>query len=710
MSSLAFLLAPLRDIPATHDDPWMATVQSWLDIANRAWSALWEQLPPEERKLVPRMPPGIGLSSNGMVASLRKDPQLIESAKPWVERAWKEWHDSGRKTPIPVLDSAIAHDALGLDSRMSLVDLTGYAGGFKEIPQTKLKRGGRYAFLKEEGDANAFAFGEEDSYQRELFLEIARGNGGDHLAVWTFGHALHVLVARSPKPGARPAVHGPFSVRARMPKGSVRGPGFADALKVALSGAALHPDFEALQGELVKPEFSVAKCFDALGIPGARDFASPDVVARWQDMETAGRALLTAQLVDKKQLKNLNALLEPLGDTRLPSKGKLGKGETARLVATAILELRDVLGVPQSGPWADRFKAAGFYWDICDGEALDRLTAGTDRAGIGAGASLARLLAHFPESLLRDPLFLSLLAIECEAANGHTYVEGLCKLAEQTATAGLVLVMAPDEQRAAMRAAFGISEAAENFSAALCGEALISGTTIAKGDPSELARTWMAKAKVTGAVADLSPDGSAKLFYFKNGMSAENAMLAGLGHLNQDALKDAAQKFLARNAFVALGAGDLLEPGAWRQGSYAGESVPGAEDHRAKKRRHANALLDAAPEPQPLNHAGDLRAALALRRLSYSGPLHENDGGIVSLRVVSPTTDDSWLRDLRNDLKGKSFIDRYGEAWVQGSEVRGYSCSSLDVPLLVQLLGDAPSGTVITAGRGTELLGSWRIS
>ena len=713
MSSLAFLLAPLREIPATRDDDrWMATVQSWLHIANRTWSDLGEQLPPEERKLVPRMLPGTGLSSNAMDASLKKDPQLIESAKAWVQRAWKQWHDSARKAPLPVLDSATAHETLGLDSGMSLLDLTGYAGGFKEIPPAKLKHGGRYAFLKNEGDMNAFAFGEADNYQRERFLEIARGHGGDHLAIWTFGHALHMLVARSPKPGARPTVHGPFSVRARMPGMTKRAGGFADVLRAALSGAALRPDFDVLQRELTKPELSPANCFDALGVPGARDFALRDVAARWQDMDSVGRALLTAQPVDRKQLKNLNELLEPLGDTRLPSRGKLGKGVTARLLANALLELRDALGVPESGPWADRFKAAGFYWDICDGEALDRLTSGTDRAGIGTGASVARLLAHFPEPLLRDPLFLALLAMECEAANGHAYVEGLCALAEQTTVARLVLVAAPGAQRVAMRKAFGIDlidDAAETSSASLCGEALISGTTIAKGDMAQLAHAWMVKAKVTGAVAELSPDGSVKVSYFKDGAPVKDAKDAGLSAANKAGLKDAAENFLSRAAFIALGAGDLLEPGAWRQGSYARESVPGVEDHRAKKRRHANTLLDAAPEPQPLRHAGELRSVLGAR-LRYIGPLHENDGGIVWLRVNPPAHDPAWLLDLRNDLKGKSFIDRYGEAWVQGSEVRGYSCSSLDVPVLIQLLGDTPAGTVITVGRGTDLFGSWRIS
>lgn len=712
MSSLAYLLAPSREIPTDFDGQWLSTVQSWLYIANLTWAKLQEQLPPEERKLVRRMPPGTGLSSNMADSDRRQDPELIASAQPWTERAWNEWQASGRKAPLPVVDSAAAHEALGLDSRMSLLQLTSYSGGFKEIPASKLKCGGRYAFLKNEGDTNAFAFGEEGSFQRELFLEIARGHGGDHLAVWTFGHALHVLVARSPKPGARPTLHGPFSVRARVPEGIKRGSGFIDGLKAALSGAGVTPDFGTLQRELAKPELSVSKCFEACGVPGARDFTSPDVAAHWQDVDSVGRALLTGQPVDKKQLKTLNELLEPLGDTKLPSKGNLGKGLTARVVANAMLELRNALGVPESGAWAERFKAAGWYWDICDGNALDRLTAGTDRAGVGTGTSVTRLLAHFPEPLLRDPLFLALLAIECEAANGHVYVEGLSKLAEQTPGAGLVLVVAPAAQRDAMRKAFGIDlvNGAEGSSVgALCGEALISGTTVAKGNMAQTAHGWMAKAKVTGAVAELCPDGNAKLSYYKNGEPAKNAKEAGLGAVDKTALKEAAEKFLSRNAFVAFGAGDLLEPGAWRQGSYAAESIRGVEDHRTLKRRHANTLLDAAPAPQPIQNTAELRAALGAR-LRYGGPLKEIEGGIVSLRIVAPVHDTKWLRDLRNDMKGQNFIDRYGEAWVQGSEVRGYSCSSLDVPLLVQLVADAPSGTIVSAGRGAELVGSWRVA
>jgi len=50
MATIGFLLAPLREIPASRDEKWMATVQSWIDIANRAWFDLWKMLPPEQQK------------------------------------------------------------------------------------------------------------------------------------------------------------------------------------------------------------------------------------------------------------------------------------------------------------------------------------------------------------------------------------------------------------------------------------------------------------------------------------------------------------------------------------------------------------------------------------------------------------------------------------------------------------------------------------
>ncbi|HYM22267.1 MAG TPA: hypothetical protein VEU08_03640 [Vicinamibacterales bacterium] len=707
MATLAFLLAPQRAVPDAHDEQWFVIVASWLHIANWKWTELWEALPADQRAAVPRFPLGTGLSTNMMDARARKEPQLIASAQPWTERVWNDWQASGRHWPPPSIDSASVHEALRLDSKMSLANLTGYSGGFTAVPAARLKRGGAHAFVKNDGDANAFAFGEDDSTQRALFLEVARGHGGDHVAVWTFGHALHALVARSAAPGARPTLYGPFSVRARVAGGAARPGGFVEALAAALAGSAIAPDFDALRKELAKPELSVAACFQAFGLPGARDFASPDIASRWNDFESVARALLTGGAVDKKLLKNVNDELEPLQGAKLPSKSKPGKGEVARLVAGAAVDLKGGMGVPESGPSRERFRAAAIYWDICDGAALDRLTTGSDKGGVGTGASIARLLAHFPETLPRDPLFLSTLALECEAANGHAYVDGLFKLAEQTTTASLVLVAAAADQRASMRKAFGVADGEAAPDGTRCGEALIGGTTVAKGDASQIARAWAAKARLTGAVADLAADGGVTIDYYRDGAATNTHKDAGLGAADQKALQHAAKAFSPRAAFVALGAGDVLAPGEWREGSYAGEAALG-EDHRAKKRRHADRLAASAVESTPVARFSDLLAGLR-HRSKYSGPLHENDGGFVTIRVTPGVDDESWSRLVRNDLKGKGMIDRYGDAWLNGTEIRGYSCSSVETELVVQLLGDAPRGTALAIWVGPNLKGAWRI-
>jgi hypothetical protein len=319
-------------------------------------------------------------------------------------------------------------------------------------------------------------------------------------------------------------------------------------------------------------------------------------------------------------------------------------------------------------------------------------------------------LAHFPNDLLRDPLFLSLLALECEAANGHSFVEALSKLAEQIVTAGLVLVVALKNQHSSMRKAFGITPEVDGAGpdGMWCGEALISDTTITKGDVMQTARNWMAKSKATGALAQLSPDGVATVECYKEGSLARNAQDVGLKDFDNEALRDAGKRFLPRDGFVALGVGDLLAPGEWTEGSYSGNNSA-SSDHRVKKRNHAEAVLSTTVEPSPLKNFGELFTALG-RNLRYKGELKEDEGGFVSLRVIAPTNDEVWLRDLRNDLKGHSLIANYGDVWVQDAEIRGYTCSDLDVALLIQLLADAPSGTSLSVGLGREMIGAWRIA
>src|SRR6185503_10870417 len=117
MANLAFLLAPLRDIPDTRDDRWMAAVCGWQSAANWRWFELYNELPQDRQTGVPRMPPGASLSKSAMDAG--KDPRIVASAKAWAEQAWTAWHASGRTAPVPVVDTALAHETLDLDSRIS---------------------------------------------------------------------------------------------------------------------------------------------------------------------------------------------------------------------------------------------------------------------------------------------------------------------------------------------------------------------------------------------------------------------------------------------------------------------------------------------------------------------------------------------------------------------------------------------------------------
>ena len=251
-----------------------------------------------------------------------------------------------------------------------------------------------------------------------------------------------------------------------------------------------------------------------------------------------------------------------------------------------------------------------------------------------------------------------------------------------------------------MRKALGIdSETDDSLAdAPFCGEALISGTTISKGDVAQTARAWMTKSKATGAVAELAADGTTAVEWFREGAAVKDAKETGLGSADQSALQDAAKEIPAAESISGLGSGRLACPGEWQPGSHSGESSVGAEDHKAKEappceRRFGQGwrAKSAKPAKRSYNCVGEMS-------LRYKGPLNENNGGIVSLGFIPSAPDPVWAREFRNDLKGQSLIYLYGDVWMHGGEIRGYTCSALDVALLSQVLGDPPSGTVIVVG------------
>ncbi len=709
MATIGLLFAPLSPFPVEHDSQWFETVHAWMDAASWEWFQLWKQLPETERAGVPRTIDTASLSSAMANPALKKNPPISTTAPEWARQLWEKWRASGAKTP-PVITAAEACASLGIPSRMSLQALTGYAGGWSALAEKKLKRGGTYAVLRTDGDPNGLGFVEADSVERAMFVELARAYGGEALAAWTFGGVLQVLVAQSPAPGSPVVLHGPFSVRMRSPAGARARTGFVDALRGVLQGS-IHPDFDALAAELARPRLSVAAGFAALGIPGAPDSESVDTAALWGDVESIGRALLAGGVPEKAALARVKKALAPVDpDVKIPGKGKVGTGATARTVANFIAALETSLGMPKDGPWALRQKTARTWWDILDGEAGARLTVPKRSSQTGLAASVARVLTHFPEELARDPIFLSLLALTCEAANSHAYVDGLQDLAEAAATAGLLIVAVPAAQHDALRTALGIEAVEEPAKAQghWGGEAFLTGTAMTKTDPAIALRQWMEKGKSTGVVAVLPAVGEPVVEYWHEGKPTTDRAITGLAGPSGD-LTTCARALDARTAFRALGAGDVLETGAWHEGSYGGAGAPGTDDHLAKKRRFATALLASLPTPSPLPSPEALVSVLG-PRLRYSGPLHENDGGIVSFRIVSPVEDPDWMREVRNDLQGRRLVDRYGAVWTDGTGVRGYTCSTLNTRTLATVLADAPSGTEIALGRGNDMLGAWKVA
>ena len=132
-------------------------------------------------------------------------------------------------------------------------------------------------------------------------------------------------------------------------------------------------------------------------------------------------------------------------------------GFTARHVIDAAYELAEVIGKATSKRWKERFRAAGFYWDITDCEdACIRLTGGTDKKGFGISASFGRLLCHYPVELMRDSIFLARAGLEAESANGHVYVESFFCFAEYAHKAGFTIAIYPSVLQPMFRQHFGI--------------------------------------------------------------------------------------------------------------------------------------------------------------------------------------------------------------------------------------------------------------
>jgi hypothetical protein len=690
MSYAAYVLAPERPIPEQRDPRWRAAVVGWLAVTTRVWFELWGALPEDERARAPRFLDGVSISSDAADATAVRDPQIVASATAWTEAAFRLWDEGGR-VALPAADAAAFAQATGVASCISLPDLVDRREGWRRL-SPKASPDGRVAFLRRDAALDAFPFFDTQSVDRAIVDEIVRGHGGEALVLFTFGHAVHVLLARATLGGARPAWRS-FSFRLLRPAA-----GRAETLprlREALVGSAIAVDFPAIERALEARSISLRAFFAAFGVPDVEELVPVDADVRWSDFESLARALFAGQKADAKLRKRVN---EPFGergdDDKLPATAKLGKGTFARVYAGCAWSMRQSFALAEDAPAAARHRAVRRYWDLVDGEAGDRLTVGVDKKRVGEAASLARLLAAFPAGLARDPLFLAELALECEAANGHAHVEGLAQLAETIAQVGVVAVAVDGTRAEALRKALGIEggESVEGASAAPSGrwhgEAILTASFV-KGDPAALARAFAAKAKCDAVIASIAPDGALALETIRGGAPGALDLV-----VDRAALVAAGLRLDVRAIFPALGVGDLLDPGGFDEGARAGGGVRGSAWQRQLGEKAVAALA------RPADERAIASAAAIVEHLPSQ--LRGEARACVAISVTLAEGDPETARLLCVDLGLAEIGSANVPRWIEGATVRGCLAASVGVSTLAAVLADLPHGRLALGGASSH--------
>ena len=326
MAGSAVVFAPLLPIPDAPDLAWEATIESWLSLVDAAWSdkadALSEATAPAggfPSSGAPRILPGPRWSKSSSGATQTQNPALRKSAKAWVEQAWARYEAAGRTGAVPESGVAVAHQALGLASRVSTANLCEYRGKYTPLPPKKRPAAASAAFALSTKDPNELEFLGEGATERVIAEEIARAYGGDHLHLWTFGGAAHVWLARSAAPGQMPAISSfsfRLAARARQPQ--------LAALREAFEGSTLSPDFSVLERLLAPAELSVPEWFAAFGVAGMKPEPLVDPAALWADFDRVRTALCRGEAPDGKAAARVNAAIERLGEKlpkKVPTKG-----------------------------------------------------------------------------------------------------------------------------------------------------------------------------------------------------------------------------------------------------------------------------------------------------------------------------------------------------------------------------------------------------
>lgn len=363
------------------------------------------------------------------------------------------------------------------------------------------------------------------------------------------------------------------------------------------------------------------------------------------------------------------------------------------MIADIEYDLREVVGESENALWKERNRAAHFYWDITDDQALQSLTVGL---GMGELASLGRLLAHYPMEIRRDPIFLALAGIQAESANGHVFVESFFSFAECVHEVGFTLAIYPYDQRSQfwewcrMDPESGYIDMSSDDSVWAADLFL----PFKKIVPGEQLKKWFEKQNVEGLILDVEADGSYRLHSY-----TEEIVLH-----DKEKLESAVKIMDIPQIFSAFGLPDLLKPGEWQEGSYSGEKDNGQWED---KRRDSIKRCSSLPAPVAISSVKDLLELLP-KQIRFR--TQNNSQEQMVFRLLLPAPDDAFLRSLAKDFKLRGLTENYGDVWVEGNALWATTYSEMITSFIVRIMGsELPSQSTLFLDAGKNKIYHYEI-
>ncbi|MEM7243840.1 MAG: hypothetical protein AAF533_00775 [Acidobacteriota bacterium] len=689
MASAAILIAPLTPVPEQGDPDARARMRAWAGLVAKAWEERqardglsWQQRSDVTHAYSSHYALPNGESELAQMAALQGEPELLEAARTWVETTYDAWRASGLEGPTPDNGPADYEACTGARSNLCLRDIRRGEGGHRLLSSTELPDGVPHGLLclqSELGELESLAVGDLSCPELEVLTEILRIHGGEALVACTHGHAVHVRHFRTEAPGTRPSSI-VASFRLRAPRG--RRSHELATLRDSLKDSVLAPSWETVDALLAAPELSVTEWFAALGVPGVPELRPVDHDEVWETADRVATSLLRGRSADPEDVARLNAIIVPNErDHAIPTE-PAAEGESLTWpLHDSLTTLCWSYGPPRSDRWRLPWDAADWYGELTEYPypAGRRLTFG--RTPLARAAGTGRLLGIYPTELLRDRLFFLMAGLELveKSSMGSAF----WKLAKTIDSAGFTISIHAAEDEDSFRELTGI-DAHWSPTQAQVAHAFVDLETASAETVLDTLTEWHSARKSNGLIVRADADGTWTITQHAAGEVVDPSL-----DIDEERLGSAARMLTPREAVLALGLPDLLEPGDWCR-------LADRDDVREQDAEFRETTRQALAEDGELV---ELTGPDALPEAAGRVLRHDSKPNkLVAARLAPSFDDPTALDELRADLTRS---DTW--AWIEGDTVC-LAASTVDTGHLSSLIADMPGPVRLTVSTGTRLV------